>query len=131
MKGVEYNLVLCATNARSILQTITVDVAVHDLPACISTLYSRPFFQPSMLPLELVIVFHPGDKSSKQTGEIWADSCSQLKKFTDRGTACIRSVVFRAAHPAKWDDHLLAGVAPMLQYLPLRLEQQGEDGSIN
>ncbi len=128
--AMEFNLVMCVLHMKSTLKTVTVDVAAYDLPLCLRTAYR--LYSRSLPPLDrFIIVFHPDDNNQRRTGKDWAKSCALLKELSDNGSASIGSIVFRAAHPSKWDKHLLAGAAPMQQFIPLRLEQQGEDGVIS
>lgn len=113
------------------LKTISVTIPADEVPLYLSKAYR--LYNRALPPLDrLVVVFHSGDQDTKTIGEGWADGCGPLKRFSDQGnTDMFGSVVLRAAHPSRWDEHLLSAVASMQQFIPLLLEQQDEDGTVS
>lgn len=109
------------------LRAVTVDAEMDDVFGYLCAPY-----QQRSRPLDLfAVVFHRGTQDTAGVGVGWTESAEMLGLLMSmQDTTKVGALVLRAAHPAAWDACLLEGAASMRGILPLRLEQQDEDGTV-
>ena len=117
----------------SSLSSLTMMVGARDFPVRLSTLLRHvlPTLPSESRPLQELIVVLDKGKNTLALRDAWkilwpviVGPFANLQQDYDH-------IVLRAQYPLAWDQHLIEGVQPLRDVLPLRLEFTTSSGDIH
>ena len=116
----------------SVLSSMTMSLSALDLPIRLSTLLRivLPTRPSDARPLDNLTVVLEKGKSTLAVRDAWRALWPVLLGLITSVEQPYKYIVLRLQPPLTWDEHLVAGVTPLREALPVRLEYVTFEGEI-